>query len=767
MREGTADDATAQPWALSPRGSANGAGHQQDDVRAEVRTDVMSDLVPDAEPAVEPVVESVVEPWTRPADPVWTRPTLAALLALTGIGYLWDLGRNGWGNTFYAAAVQAGTKSWSSFFFGSFDWGNFITVDKPPASLWIMELSGRLFGFSSWSMLAPQALLGVASVALLFASVRRVWGAAAGLLAGGLLALTPAAALMFRFNNPDAALTFLLVAAAYAVTRAVERGRTRWLMVASVMIGLAFLAKSLQALLPVPGLALAYLLVAPVGWAKRIGQLIAAGAVMAISGLWWPLLVDSLPVGSRPFIGGSTTNSTMQLILGYNGLGRITGQEGGPGGGRVAPAGGGGFGGGGGGGGFGGVAGIGRMLNEEFGGFIAWWLPAALLGLVAGAWLVRRTARSDPRRASLIVWGGWTLVTAGVFSFASGIVHTYYTVALAPGVAALAGMTLPALWRRQSEPFARMALATIAAITAVTGFLLLGRAADWMPQLRWAVLIVGLTCAALLACAGSSLRRRAGRLVAGAAAGSLAAGIAGPMAWSLVTIGTTHTGSIPDVGPTVARSTGFAGRAGAFGGRTRGERFGDDGQFAAGGGQFLPGGGQFLPGGGQNAPGGGQGTPPGGSQTAAPNGGQFTPGGNSPGAQGPGGVQPGDAREVDTPLLTLLRQGASGYTWVAAAGSAMTAGPLQLAVNAPVMSLGGFNGGDDAISLDRFKALVAAHKVHYYIAEGGRGFGGGVGAGPGGRGSSASIASWVTSQFTATTVGNATVYDLSRQASTG
>src|SRR5215470_8586193 len=211
-------------------------------------------------------------------DPQWARPALFGLLALTALLYLWDLTRNGWANDFYAAAVQAGTKSWKAFFFGSFDSSNFITVDKTPALLWVMELSGRIFGFSQWSMLVPQALEGVASVALLYAAVRRWFGPAAGLIAGLVLALTPVAALMFRFNNPDALLVLLMTAAAYALVRAVENGRTRWLVWCGVLLGFAFLAKMAQAFLVVPGFAVAYL------WGGAPRRLLRRGWQTALMG---------------------------------------------------------------------------------------------------------------------------------------------------------------------------------------------------------------------------------------------------------------------------------------------------------------------------------------------------------------------------------------------------------------------------------------------------------------------------------------------------
>ncbi|HEX3310838.1 MAG TPA: glycosyltransferase family 39 protein [Streptosporangiaceae bacterium] len=269
------------------------------------------------------------------ADPRWARPALLGLLALTALLYLWDLGRNGWANDFYAAAVQAGTKSWKAFFFGSFDQSSFITVDKTPGSLWVMELSGRIFGFSQWSMLAPQALEGVGSVLLLYAAVKRWFGPAAGLIAGLVLALTPAAALMFRFNNPDALLVLLMTAAAYALARAVENGRTRWLVFTGLLIGFAFLAKMLQAFLVVPGFAAAYLWAGPPRLGKRIWQTVLMGAGIVGGAGWWILAAQLTPAADRPYFGGSTTNNILQLAIGYNGLGRLTGDETG----SVGPAG--------------------------------------------------------------------------------------------------------------------------------------------------------------------------------------------------------------------------------------------------------------------------------------------------------------------------------------------------------------------------------------------------------------------------------------------
>jgi 4-amino-4-deoxy-L-arabinose transferase and related glycosyltransferases of PMT family len=198
-----------------------------------------------------------------------SRAALVALLAATAVLYLWGLSASGWANAFYSAAAQAGSQSWTALFFGSSDAANAITVDKTPAALWVTGLSVRIFGLSSGSILVPQALMGVAAVGLLYASVRRTAGPAAGLLAGAALALTPVAVLMFRFNNPDALLTLLLVGAAYTTLRAVEAGRTRWLLLAATLVGFGFLTKMLQAFLVLPALAAVWLLAAPVGIGRQ------------------------------------------------------------------------------------------------------------------------------------------------------------------------------------------------------------------------------------------------------------------------------------------------------------------------------------------------------------------------------------------------------------------------------------------------------------------------------------------------------------------
>ena len=269
----------------------------------------------------------------RPEDPAWARPALLALLVATGLLYLVGLGRNGWANEFYAAAAQAGSQSWKAFLFGSLDRSNFISVDKPAGFLWPMELSARIFGVNYWSLLVPQALAGIATVGVLYTTVRRWFGPAAAIIAGAVMALTPVATLIFRFNDPDAFITLTATLAAYLIVRAIESGRTRWLALAGVLLGLGFLGKMLAGFLALPALALAYLVCGPAKLGRRIWQLLVGGAALLLTAGWWVAIVLLTPAADRPFVGSTSNNNILSLTFGYNGLGRLTGNRGGlPGG---------------------------------------------------------------------------------------------------------------------------------------------------------------------------------------------------------------------------------------------------------------------------------------------------------------------------------------------------------------------------------------------------------------------------------------------------
>ena len=472
---------------------------------------------------------------------VWSRVGLGVLLAATAALYVWNLSASGWANAFYSAAAQAGASDWTAMLFGSSDAANAITVDKTPAALWIIDLSVRLFGLNPWSVLVPQALEGVGAVALLYAAVRRVSGDGAALLAGAVFALTPVAALIFRFNNPDALLVLLLVAAAYCVQRACEKDSGRWwLIVAGTLVGFGFLAKMLQAFLVLPGFAAAYLVAGQHRMRRRVVDLLAAAVTLVVSGGWYLLLVELWPANTRPYIGGSQHDSIVELALGYNGLGRLTGDE--PGG-------------------LGNLnfdVGWGRLFGSTMGLDIAWLLPAAVICLAAGFVITRRAPRTDPTRAALILWGGWLAVTAVVFSFANGILHPYYTVALAPAIGASIGIGATLLWRHRSDIRASTALSGTVLVTTTLAAVLLSRHSDWLPWLRATVAVGGVGAAALLLVAGRLPRPVASSVAALAVAACLAA----PAVYSVATAATPHSGAIPSVGPA---HQGFGGLTGPGG----------------------------------------------------------------------------------------------------------------------------------------------------------------------------------------------------------
>ena len=461
------------------------------------------------------------------------RWALAALLTATAVLYLWNLSASGYGNTFYAAAAQAGSQSWSAWFFGSLDAQNFITVDKPPASLWVTGMSVRLFGMNSWSVMAPQALMGVAAVAVLYCAVRRAFtdpnhGAAAGLLAGAVLAGTPAAALMFRFNNPDALLVLLLTVAAYCLMRAASVASWRWLLLVGVAMGIAFLTKMLQGFLVLPGFGLAYLLVAPTSWRKRVLHLLGAvGALIATAG-WWVLAVQLTPASARPYIGGSTDNTVLDLALGYNGINRLLGHhhQGTPlgnWGGSNLPM-------------FGGHSGSHRLFTGEMANEISWLIVVAAFVVAYGTYLAARRALSRAELCALLIWGTWLLLTGVVFSFMGGMVHPYYTVALAPAIAGLVGIGAVWAWRRRSSWDGRCALAAMIVLAAGPTALLLHRNAFGPPWLPWLVACL----AAVSAAAVLWPRPPVVALVAGCVAG-----LAGTTAVSIATAATPHHGTIP------------------------------------------------------------------------------------------------------------------------------------------------------------------------------------------------------------------------------
>jgi len=474
-------------------------------------------------------------PPTGPEGPT-TRDRIGLLLLLggTAVAYLWNITVNGTGNAFYAAAVWSGSRSWKALLFGSLDPNNVITVDKPPVSQWVMGVSARMFGFGSAAELVPQALLGVATVALLYGAVRRLAGRNAGLLAGACLALMPVAALMFRFNKPDPVMVLLMTAAVYALVRALPRASTTWLVLGGIALGFAFLSKMLEGLMVAPALCLTYLVAAPNPLRNRLIQLLAALAALVVSSGWYVALTMLWPASSRPYIAGSTDNSFMNLVFGYNGFGRLLGHRSIGHAPKVRPF----------------ADGPARLFTGEFGFEIGWLLPTALLALVLLLVARQGRPRTDPIRAAAMIFGVWLIIDGGVLSYMSGIVIPYYTLSIAPAVAALTAIGMHEMWGARATVFGRAGLSSLVLVGGIWGFVLLHRNSSWLPPLRWTLLVVAVVAAAALL--WPLLPRRAAGV---ALAAGLVGVLGGSAAYTVVTLGKPHQIRLV-AGPSV-RSNGW------------------------------------------------------------------------------------------------------------------------------------------------------------------------------------------------------------------
>ncbi|MFI5592336.1 ArnT family glycosyltransferase [Amycolatopsis sp. NPDC051758] len=668
-----------------------------------------------------------------PSRTRWPAWALAGICVAAGALYAWRIGAGQLGNTYYSAAVKSMTDSFTNFLFGSFDPYGVFTVDKPPMSLWPQALSVLVFGFHGWALLLPQVLEGVAAVFLLHRTVRLWAGENVALLAALILTLTPITVAINRDNNPDTLLVLLLVAAAYAFTRSVKadtsRARTNWLLWCAFFVGCGFVTKMMQAWIVVPGFALAYLVGTSAPVKRRILDLLGAGVVLFASSFWWAALHDWWP-GAKPYMGGSTDGTAWNLIFGYNGFGRIFGNEGNPGGGAgprpdlpegmTLPAGMG----GGAGGMFGGDTGLGRMFSTSVGGQISWLLPLALLVLVVIAvqGVSRMAAKrpGDPAlRAGWFAWGGWLLVTALVFSYAQGIWHPYYTTMLAPAIAAISAAGLARFWRayRGDGAAGWLLLPAAVALTAVWAFVLASRDPSWQGWTRWAVLVAGVvTVVALLAARLAAARRAVLSRV------SLVLGLVTvllvPAVWSTATAATgENLGVMPAAGP-----------SGGFGGMRPGGTGGPSGFPGAGDLPQLPGGTGGFPGGtGAGFPGGGR---------------PEMPGGGGFGAMM--GAMDGKLTDEQRRVLDYAKQHSGGAEiTLAVDGSATAVAGFIIGSDETVIGMGGFSGSDDSPSVGQLRQWTAEGKLKFVLG----GSGGGMPGMSGGAGQRRQ--QWIEQQCTA------------------
>ncbi len=675
-------------------------------------------------PGQRAVSDPIAQPrtQTRTIALPWYRLALGAVLGLAALLNVWALDRVGTANGYYAAAVRSMLQSWHNFFFVSFDPGGFVTIDKPPLGFWIETASAKLVGFSGLSILLPEALAGVLSVALLYRLVARIWGRGAGLLAALVLAMTPVSVVTSRNNTIDSLLVLTVLLGAGAVMKAAETGRLRPLLACAVLVGLGFNIKMLEAYLVLPAFGLTYLWSAPGHLRRRLGRLALATVALLTVSLSWAVAVDLTPASLRPYVGSSGTNSELNLALGYNGLSRLSGGAGTPGGG-----------GGGGNGLFnGGPAGLFRLLGTTLGGQVSWLLVLALLGLIAAATLVP-WRRPDARSRSLVLWGGW-LLTAGAFFSVAEFFHPYYTVMLAPAVAAPAAIGVTVLWRAyRAGDWRGWLLPLVLVVTAGVQAYLLRDYPDWSrwltPLVMSACLVAALTLVALRLRGRRAIRSiRVGRTALMAAGVAITALLASPTAWAAYSVTHQVSSGIPTAGP----SARIAGGNGGPGGQAPGGPNSANG--GPSGGAGFPGG----PGGATGQPGGPSGTNggPGGSNSGpgeatgqpggpgGPNGGPGQPGGpGGPGGGGPGGPDGDMGAQGDAALIRYLEAHQGTAKYLVATASSMNAESIIIATGKPVMALGGFSGSDQILTAGQLSTLVKAGTVRYFLIGSG-GFGG-------------------------------------------
>jgi 4-amino-4-deoxy-L-arabinose transferase-like glycosyltransferase len=628
---------------------------------------------------------------------LWRQLALAGVTLISIFMNFYQLGHNGFGNLYYASTIRSMLDNLHNFFFASFDPGGFVSIDKPPLGFWLQAASAKIFGFTPLSIFLPQALAGVLSVLLLYHLVRRHFGVIAGLLAALALAISPISVVTNRNNTIDSTLVLVMLLGAWAVLRAAETGKLRWLLLCAVFAGLGFNIKMLEAYLVVPAYGLLYLLAAPRRLRVRIVHLALAALLLLTISLSWAVAVDLTPAGSRPYVGSSQNNSEVSLALGYNGIQRLLGQFGfggsnagnstsntrgnttgsfpsagagsgtfngrnfpqpGVGGPGQPPQG---FGSGGGGNGSGmfntGNPGLLRLFNEPLGGQIVWLLPMALLGILALAWQRRPRFREDRQQLSLILWGVW-LVTMAVFFSVASFFHQYYLSTFAPAICALFGIGVVVMWQDYRRSGWRGWLLPLALLlTALEQIHIIVSNPSWG---TWLIPLIAIPCAlaaAILFVARLLPRLRLNaRLVASALCIALLALMLTSVVWSTIPVLANEAASLPVAGPS--------------------------------------------------------------GQT-----------GGGPGA--------GRSSSVDTALVKYLEAHKGSAKYLVAVVSSNEADAIILATNQPVMALGGFSGGDPILTATQLATLVKSGAVKFFLISGSGG-----GGSPGGSSQSALI-TWI------------------------
>lgn len=675
---------------------------------------------------------------------------LALILLLTAFLSVFNIWNLGYSNEFYAASVKSMLTSWKNFFFASLDPGGWVTVDKPPVSLWVQTAFAKVFGFHGWSIILPQCLAAVASVAVIYHVVKRHFGSTAGLVSALVLALSPIFIVVSKTNNTDSVLILFMVLSAWAMMVAADRGQLRYLLLSMVLLGIAYNAKTLEAFLILPALYAVYFFGTNLKWHKRFLHLALATLVLAVVSLSWSMIVDLTPASERPYVDNSTNNSELELALGYNGIQRITGQTGFAkgfakqrngnfeemlqSGGNVpkngvpgsmpssqqngaAPSGGftmpdnngqaeqpegtkgfpsGGFGGnsmfnG------GGSAGILRMFNTTLGGQDSWLLPLGLFSILALLLGARKSSGLDPetRRKLLrnaLLWGGAVITMVSYFSI-SNFFHPYYISVMAPFLAALIGAGLAELWKLYREGGAASWLLPIS-LAATLG----GQIAMLLSYSSFAKILMPVVCmlTGIPVILLVIFRIRKPNKTGQTALICVAIGIAGllvtPTVWTSYSVFEKNFNSlIPSAGPSVEQASMFrkstSFRQGTMsGGNFNIEKDRDDSKLDDGKQRFS-----------------------------------GFPMGKANGSE-----------SSDSKLIDFLMKNNTGEKFLIAVPSANEAEPIILATGKPVMAVGGFSGNDKTLTVEKLQQMVKDGEIRYFMV-GGRG----------GMGSSNEVSQWV------------------------
>ena len=592
--------------------------------------------------------------------PLWSRFALGCVLLISLFMDFFQLGQNGYGNLYYAAGVRSMTDSISNFFFVSLDPGGFVSVDKPPLGFWLQTISAQLLGFTPFSIFLPQALCGVLSVLLLYYLVRCHFGVIAGLVAALALAISPISVVSNRNNIIDGTLAFIMLLAAWAVIRAAESGKLRWLLLSGVFVGLGFNTKMAEGYLIVPALVLTYLLCAPRKVWTRLWHLSLFVVVFFALSLSWIVAVDLVPPSQRPYVGSTPNNSAVNLAFGYNGVGRFringdtfassdasnthsstrvtktdrpstatrtqntlpasVSESGNPG--------------------------LFRLIGPSLGGQLGWLLPFACIAIVALLLQRRLRFRSDRQQMGLVLWSFWLLTTGAFFSL-DGSFHQYYMVVTVPGLSALVGIGVAIMWQDYRSTSWRGWLLPLAlVVTAATQIYILKSYPIWLHRLGRPIEVLTVVVVLVLFLFRVVPRLRLRTSVIRIASIALIVGLftllIAPTVWASYSVFQNTASAFPGAGPRYNDTTG-----------------------------------KFF----------GSGQPV---------------------------VQNGLPQSY-TPLISYLEANQGKTKFLVATINSGTSSPIVLATNKPVMTLGGYSGNDPILTTTKLQILIRNGTIRYFL----------------------------------------------------